>query len=51
MLSRWASSGVLHPEHRDGMRVAWDVPITMDDGVVLRADVFRPWRRGRIPWS
>lgn len=26
----------------DGMRVEWDVPIEMADGVVLRADVFRP---------
>ncbi|MGZ5080180.1 MAG: CocE/NonD family hydrolase [Usitatibacter sp.] len=24
------------------MRIDWDVPIRMDDGVVLRADVFRP---------
>ena len=24
------------------MVIEWDVPITMDDGVVLRADVFRP---------
>ena len=29
-------------EERDGMRIDWDVPIPMDDGVVLRADVFRP---------
>ena len=29
-------------EIRDGMRVDWDVPIAMDDGLVLRADVFRP---------
>ena len=29
-------------EVRDGMRIDWDVPITMDDGLVLRADVFRP---------
>lgn len=29
-------------EVRDGMAIAWDVPIAMDDGVVLRADVFRP---------
>jgi uncharacterized protein len=29
-------------EVRDGMRIDWDVPITMEDGVVLRADVFRP---------
>ncbi len=24
------------------MLVEWDVPIAMDDGVVLRANVFRP---------
>ncbi len=29
-------------EIRDGMRIDWDVPITMDDGLVLRADVYRP---------
>jgi uncharacterized protein len=29
-------------EVRDGMRIDWDVPIEMDDGIVLRADVFRP---------
>jgi predicted acyl esterase len=32
-----------------GMRIEWDVPIRMDDGVVLRADVFRPERPGRHP--
>ena len=31
------------------MRTEWDVPITMDDGVVLRADVFRPDDDGRYP--
>ena len=36
-------------EVRDGMRIDWDVPITMDDGVVLRADVFRPVADGRYP--
>jgi len=29
-------------EVRDGMRIDWDAPIPMDDGIVLRADVFRP---------
>ena len=29
-------------ELRDGMRIDWDVPITMDDGLVLRADIYRP---------
>ena len=36
-------------EVRDGMRIDWDVPITMDDGVVVRADVFRPVDEGRYP--
>ncbi len=31
------------------MRVDWDVPIAMDDGLVLRADVFRPNGTGRHP--
>ncbi|MBC7781386.1 MAG: CocE/NonD family hydrolase [Proteobacteria bacterium] len=31
------------------MRIDWDVPIRMDDGVVLRADVFRPLEEGRYP--
>ncbi|TAM59889.1 CocE/NonD family hydrolase [bacterium] len=31
------------------MRIDWDVPITMDDGIVLRADVFRPAAAGRYP--
>ena len=29
-------------ETRDGMRIDWDVPITMDDGLVLRSDIYRP---------
>jgi predicted acyl esterase len=36
-------------EVRDGMRVDWDVPIRMEDGVILRADVFRPVEDGRYP--
>ncbi|MEA2944725.1 MAG: uncharacterized protein QOI40_55, partial [Alphaproteobacteria bacterium] len=36
-------------EVRDGMRIDWDVPITMDDGLVLRADIFRPLKDGRYP--
>ena len=34
-------------EIRDGMRILWDVPITMDDGVVLRADIFLPVAEGK----
>jgi predicted acyl esterase len=36
-------------EDRDGMRIDWNVPITMDDGLVLRADVFRPMKDGKFP--
>jgi len=36
-------------ETRDGMTIDWDVPITMDDGIVLRADVFRPTKIGTYP--
>jgi predicted acyl esterase len=31
------------------MRIDWDVEIAMDDGIVLRADVFRPDDDGRYP--
>ena len=31
------------------MRIDWDVPIVMDDGLVLRADVFRPVPEGKYP--
>ncbi|WP_439534788.1 CocE/NonD family hydrolase, partial [Polymorphobacter sp.] len=39
----------LGSEIRDGMRIDWDVPITMSDGLVLRADVFRPVEDGNYP--
>ena len=31
------------------MRVVWDVPIKMDDGTNLRADVFLPEEDGKYP--
>ena len=39
----------LKSEVRDGMRIDWDVPIPMDDGIVLRADVYRPPQDGQYP--
>jgi predicted acyl esterase len=36
-------------ETRDGMRIDWDVPITMDDGLQVRADVYRPIPDGKYP--
>jgi len=32
---------------RDRMRIDWDVPIEMDDGIVLRCDVYRPIKNGK----
>jgi len=36
-------------EIRQGMRIDWDVPVAMDDGTVLRCDVFRPIEDGQYP--
>ena len=36
-------------ETRDGMYIDWDTPIKMEDGIVLRADVFRPLNEGKHP--
>lgn len=36
-------------EIRDGMRIDWDMPITMDDGLVLRCDIYRPTADGAYP--
>ena len=39
----------MRSEARDGMRIEWHVPIEMDDGIVLDADVYRPVADGRYP--
>ena len=49
MLDKPATDDRERTETRDGMTIDWDVPITMDDGLVLRADVFRPIKQGRYP--
>jgi uncharacterized protein len=36
-------------EIQDGMRITWHAGISTDDGIVLRADVFRPVDDGRYP--
>jgi uncharacterized protein len=36
-------------ELRDGMLIDWDMPIVMDDGVTLRADIYRPPAEGTYP--
>lgn len=35
------------PVFADGMRILWDAPIPMRDGVILRADIFLPEAPGR----
>ena len=41
--------GPLKTEVADGMRIDWDAPIAMDDGLILRADVYRPVDDGQYP--
>jgi predicted acyl esterase len=36
-------------EIRDGIQIDWDAAIPMDDGVILRADVYRPVGEGKFP--
>ena len=40
---------MMKSEIREGMKIDWDAPIEMDDGVVLRGDVFRPLADGKYP--
>ena len=50
MLDTKAKAGVRETTTiQDGMVIDWDLPITMDDGLVLRADVFRPIAPGHYP--
>ena len=44
-----ASEVKMRTEVRDGMRIMWQVPIEMDNGLALRADVYRPIEDGRYP--
>jgi predicted acyl esterase len=39
----------LDTELRDGMRIAWNLPIAMSDGTILRADIFLPAAEGTYP--
>ena len=39
----------LKNEIADGMAISWDVPIEMDDGLVLMADVYKPTGEGEYP--
>jgi predicted acyl esterase len=45
----YGPDNLVRSEFREGMRVDWDVPIRMDDGVTLRANVYRPDDDGKYP--
>lgn len=36
-------------EQKDGMHIEWDVPIRLADGIIIRADIFRPIGQGQYP--
>ena len=38
-----------HTTLQDGMMIDWDADIPVDDGIILKADVFRPLEPGRYP--
>jgi len=46
---RGKADPIMRTEVRHGFRIDWDVPITMDDGLVLRANVYRPNDDGKYP--
>lgn len=46
---KYTGDPLFKTEVREGMRVDWDVPIEMDDGIVLRANVYRPDDDGQYP--
>jgi predicted acyl esterase len=45
----YPNDGQYRQEIRDGMRIDWDVPVPMEDGVVLRCDIYRPIKAGKFP--
>lgn len=49
MTQETESIRALKSDVRGEMRIDWDVPIDMDDGTVLRADVYRPTGDGPFP--
>jgi predicted acyl esterase len=40
---------IMHTEVKDQMRIMWNVPIPMKDGIILRGDVFLPEEEGAYP--
>ena len=46
-MTQIATADRVEPVIADGMRILWDVPIPMDDGAILYADVYLPIAEGR----
>jgi predicted acyl esterase len=44
-----AKNSSFKTEERNGMLIDWDVPIMMDDGLAMRADIYRPKKAGKYP--
>lgn len=44
-----AKNSSFKTEERNGMLIDWDVPILMDDGLAMRADIYRPKKTGKYP--
>ena len=49
MTNKIAMQNQFKTEERNGMLIDWDVPIMMDDGLEMRADIYRPKKAGKYP--
>ncbi len=49
MTNKIAKNSSFKTEERNGMLIDWDVPIQMDDGLAMRADIYRPKKAGKYP--
>jgi predicted acyl esterase len=49
MTDNRATEEVFRVDSNGAMTIEWDVPIEVSDGLVLRADIFRPSAPGRYP--
>lgn len=49
MIGHINEGGTLEHTVQDGMQIDWDLELVMEDGVILRADVFRPVGEGKYP--
>lgn len=49
MIGQIRDGGTVEHVVQNGMRIDWDLELVMEDGVTLRADVFRPIEEGKYP--